>query len=152
MSTQTIPLASEAETEAFGARLARSLTAGSVVSLVGPLGAGKTRLVQAIARALGASEEVTSPTFVLVNEYITGRLPVYHFDVYRLRDDDELLELGADEYFDVGGAAGPGICLVEWGDQVSHLLPAGAVTIRLEVRGGNERVAQIAGLSTLASE
>ncbi|TWT48449.1 tRNA (adenosine(37)-N6)-threonylcarbamoyltransferase complex ATPase subunit type 1 TsaE [Botrimarina hoheduenensis] len=146
MNTQTIAIACEADTEALGQRLAATLPVGRVVSLVGPLGAGKTRLVQAIVRALGAHDEVTSPTFVLVNEYTTGRVPVYHFDAYRLKDDDEFLELGADEYFTVGGAAGPGLCLVEWGDRVTHLLPPQRITMRIELGAGEARTITIAGL------
>lgn len=149
MTPQRVELPDEAATDALGARLADALPAGAVVSLIGPLGAGKTRLVRAIVRALGATDEVTSPTFVLVNEYTTGRLPVYHFDVYRLNDDDELLELGAEEYFRVGGAAGQGICLIEWGDRVSHLLPDGRIEIRLSVGEGEQRVAKIVGLETV---
>lgn len=146
MSTQRIELADEAGTERLGKQLAAVLPAGTVVSLIGPLGAGKTRLVQSITRALGSQEEVTSPTFVLVNEYTGGRLPVYHFDVYRLNDEDEFLELGAEEYFTTGGAAGPGLCLIEWGDRVSHLLPERRVEVRLSLGAGERRVAEIGGL------
>src|SRR5437588_4428535 len=101
---------SESDTEHFGAALAGVLSPGTVVALIGPLGAGKTRLVQAVATALGVPVgSVTSPTFVLVNEYMGGRMPVYHFDTYRLKDDDEFLNLGADEYFDAGG-----LTFIEW--------------------------------------
>ncbi|MEO1495607.1 MAG: tRNA (adenosine(37)-N6)-threonylcarbamoyltransferase complex ATPase subunit type 1 TsaE [Planctomycetota bacterium] len=146
MTTQRIELPDLAATDALGARLADALPAGSVVSLIGPLGAGKTRLVQAITAALGSRAEVTSPTYVLVNEYTDGRVPVYHFDAYRIADDDEFLELGAEEYFTVGGSAGLGICLVEWGDRVSHLLPEGCVEVRVSIGNDDDRVAEIAGV------
>ena len=91
--------------------------------LIGTLGAGKTRLVQAVAAAVGVPRaNVTSPTFVLVNEYTGGRLPIYHFDTYRLKDDDEFLNLGPDEYFDSNG-----LTFVEWADRVADLLPADRV-------------------------
>lgn len=132
---------SEADTDQFGAQLAASLQPGDVVALVGTLGAGKTRLVQAIAAALGnAAETVTSPTFVLVNEYTRGRLPVYHFDVYRLKDDDEFLELGPEEYFD-----SPGVTLIEWGDRIAHLLPERASTIRIDLADRDERKMAVQG-------
>jgi len=132
---------SEADTDRFGRRMAAVLGPGDVVALVGTLGAGKTRLVQAIAVAVGnAAESVTSPTFVLVNEYTRGRLPIYHFDVYRLRDDDEFLELGPEEYFD-----GPGVTLVEWGDRVEHLLPPRASVVRVELTDRDERLLRVEG-------
>src|SRR4051812_10853451 len=120
---------SERDTERFGAALASVLPPGTVVALIGPLGAGKTRLVQAVATALGVpSGRVTSPTFVLVNEYTGGRLPVYHFDTYRLKGDDEFLNLGPEEYFDSGG-----ITFIEWADRVAALLPANRLEITIEV-------------------
>src|SRR5437899_12146513 len=103
-----------AGTTAFGRRLAELLFPGSVIALVGPLGAGKTHLVRAVAEGLGVADSrvVSSPTFVLIQEY-TGRLPIYHFDAYRLKHSGEFLELGAHEYFE-----GKGVCLVEWADRV----------------------------------
>jgi len=125
----------ETATDELGRLLAEKLPAGAVVALVGTLGAGKTRLVQAVAAALGMPrDKVTSPTFVLVNEYTAGRLPVYHFDVYRLRDDDEFLELGPEEYFD-----GTGITFVEWADRVVDCLPTDYVRIEIEVTGETSR-------------
>jgi tRNA threonylcarbamoyladenosine biosynthesis protein TsaE len=119
-----------AETDALGSRLAGLLAPGSVLALDGPLGAGKTRLVQAIAAALGVDPAgVTSPTFVLVNEY-HGRLPMYHFDAYRLADDDEFLELGPEEYFE-----GQGLSLVEWAGRVERCLPEERLEIQIEVTG-----------------
>ena len=140
-----IEIQSEADTVALGARLADSLPAGAVVSLVGPLGAGKTRLVQAIAAAIGVTEEVTSPTFVLVNEYTSGRLPIYHFDAYRLKDEDEFLELGPEEYFTGQTPAGPGLAFIEWGDLVKRCLPDTAISVRIEARAGAQRRIEIRG-------
>ncbi len=125
----------ETDTDRLGKLLADVLPVGTVVALVGTLGAGKTRLVQAVAAALGVPREtVTSPTFVLVNEYAGGRLPLFHFDVYRLRDEDELLELGLEEYFDAGG-----VTFVEWADRVESFLPTDTVEIHIEVTGESQR-------------
>src|SRR3954469_10314234 len=119
---------SEQDTERLGAALASELQPGIVVALIGPLGAGKTRLVQAVATALGVPQgRVTSPTFVLVNEYTTGRLPVYHFDTYRLKDDDDFLNLGPEEYFESAG-----ITFVEWADRFETLLPKGRLEITID--------------------
>lgn len=121
-------------TDALGARLAEVLPDGAVVALDGPLGAGKTRLVQAIGLATGiAAGEITSPTFVLINEY-HGRRPIYHFDAYRLRDDDEFLELGPDEYF-----SGSGLTLVEWAERVERCLPQERLAVRIETVGPDTR-------------
>lgn len=141
--TEVIDVESEADTARLGQRLAAELPVGSVVSLVGTLGAGKTRLVQAIVAALGSDDEVTSPTFVLVNEYRRGRLPVYHFDAYRLKDEDEFLELGPEEYFAGRAAAGPGLTLIEWGDRVTDCLPPEAWTVRIEVLDGERRRVEV---------
>ncbi len=122
---------SERDTERLGAALANALPPGTVIGLIGPLGAGKTRLVQAVATALGVPPgRVTSPTFVLVNEYTGGRMPVYHFDTYRLKDDDEFLNLGPDEYFDSAG-----LTFVEWADRVAMLLPSDRLEITIELSG-----------------
>jgi tRNA threonylcarbamoyladenosine biosynthesis protein TsaE len=129
------------DTDRIGESISAALHPGDVLSLSGPLGAGKTRLVQAIAEGLGiAREQVTSPTFVLLNEYRTGRLPLYHFDVYRLRDEDEFFELGPEEYF-----SGEGVTLLEWGDRVGHLLPPRTSRVTIEVLGPDERAIRIAG-------
>jgi tRNA threonylcarbamoyladenosine biosynthesis protein TsaE len=121
-----ITLHSEDDTRRLGARLGALLPQGAVVALNGPLGAGKTRLTQGLAEACGVdSRDVVSPTFTLVQEY-RGRRPVFHFDAYRLRDDDEFLALGVDEYF-----AGPGISVVEWAEKVAACLPSEHLEIRL---------------------
>jgi tRNA threonylcarbamoyladenosine biosynthesis protein TsaE len=137
----TLTLESERDTERLGAALADILQPGTVVGLVGTLGAGKTRLVQAVATALGVpAGAVTSPTFVLVNEYRGGHTPVYHFDTYRLKDEDEFLELGPEEYFESDG-----ITFVEWADRVEHLLPEDWLEIVLEVTGETQRRVTIVG-------
>jgi tRNA threonylcarbamoyladenosine biosynthesis protein TsaE len=139
----TFTLQNEQDTDRLGRLLADVLPPGTVVGLIGTLGAGKTRLVQAVATALGVPEGgVTSPTFVLVNEYRQGRVPVFHFDTYRLKDDDEFLALGPEEYFDSDG-----ISFVEWSDRVEHLLPEDRVEIELEVTGDTQRRAQLIGTS-----
>src|SRR6516225_2377368 len=125
----------EAATAALGRRLATVLFPGAVIGLVGQLGAGKTRLVQAIAEGLDIADPraVSSPTFVLIQEY-NARLPIYHFDAYRLPDAAALAELGAHEYFE-----GRGVCLVEWADRVADAMPAERLDARLIVVGDCER-------------
>lgn len=125
---------SESDTAALGAALAEALPDGAVVALCGTLGAGKTRLVQAVALASGVDRQsVTSPTFVLIQEY-EGRRPIYHLDAYRLRDEDEFLELGPDEYFE-----GDGLTFVEWADRVAGCLPKQYLAIEIEVTGADSR-------------
>ena len=112
-----------------------------MIGLCGPLGAGKTRLVRALAEAAGVDPRlVLSPTFVLIHEY-QGRLPIYHFDAYRLRDDDEFLQLGPDEYFDGGGWT-----FVEWADRVAACLPAERLEIRIEPTGITSRGFEITAI------
>lgn len=139
----TFNLSSEHDTERLGAALAAALPSGTVVGLIGPLGAGKTRLVQAAATAVGVpAGTVTSPTFVLVNEYRGGRVPIYHFDSYRLKDEDEFYALGPEEYFD-----STGITFVEWADRFPEVLPAERIDIILEVIGETERRITMRGTS-----
>jgi tRNA threonylcarbamoyladenosine biosynthesis protein TsaE len=123
-----------AETEAIGRRLAKELAAGSVLALRGELGSGKTRLAKGIAAGLDATAEVTSPTFTIVHEYSGGRLPVYHFDFFRLEDEQSAVRLGLDDYF-----YGDGVSIVEWADRFPDLIPAGAKWISLRMRSGDER-------------
>lgn len=134
MNEFTFHAKSEADTDRLGAALAESLPSGAVIALMGTLGAGKTRLVQAIAAASGVPREAaTSPTFVLVNEY-RGTRPIYHFDAYRLRDEDEFLELGPEEYFEAEG-----LTFVEWADRVERCMPRERVEIVCEALGETER-------------
>ncbi len=119
-------LPDHAATESFAVELAASLDAGSVVALTGPLGAGKTTLVKAVARALGVEEEVTSPSFVRLNVY-AGRHPVYHLDLYRVKDSAEFIAFGLDEWLDTDG-----VTLIEWADRVPELLPAHSITVALD--------------------
>jgi tRNA threonylcarbamoyladenosine biosynthesis protein TsaE len=125
----------------FGRRLGRLLFPGAVVALIGPLGAGKTHLVRAIAEGLDIpdSRVVSSPTFVLIQEY-TARLPIYHFDAYRLRSEAECLDLGAHEYFE-----GDGVCLIEWADRVLGCLPEERLRIELAVTGETSRRVTVQG-------
>jgi tRNA threonylcarbamoyladenosine biosynthesis protein TsaE len=124
-----IDIANLQATEAFGHRLGELLFPGAVIGLVGPLGAGKTHLVRAIAEGLGIANPaaVSSPTFVLIQEY-PARLPIYHFDAYRLATPREFAELGVSEYFDSGG-----VCLIEWADKVEPALPVERLQIAIEV-------------------
>lgn len=117
---------SEADTAAFGLRLAEQLKAGDIICLCGELGAGKTTLSKSIIRGLGVAATVTSPTFTIIHEY-EGRLPVYHFDVYRIDETGELFEIGCEEYF-----FGEGVCIVEWAEKIEELLPADCIRITIE--------------------
>ncbi|MHB8902521.1 MAG: tRNA (adenosine(37)-N6)-threonylcarbamoyltransferase complex ATPase subunit type 1 TsaE [Thermoguttaceae bacterium] len=129
---------SEFDTFRLGAALAGRLPPGSVVALLGTLGAGKTRLVQAIAEGYGIPRrDVVSPTFVLIHEYPGDRM-LYHIDAYRLKDDDEFLELGPEEYFESDG-----VTLVEWADRVENCLPQERLEVRIEVTGAETRAFQL---------
>ena len=128
----------EGDSARLGAAIAAVVAPGTVIGLVGPLGAGKTRLSRAIAEALGVDPRaIASPTFVLIHEY-EGIIPIYHFDAYRLDDPNAFDDLGAAEYFDGGG-----LCLVEWADRVSARLPADAWRIRIEPTGPTSRAYRI---------
>ncbi len=133
--TLTIEAPDPEATRAFGHRLAGLLFPGAVVALVGPLGAGKTQLVRAVAEGLGLADGrgVSSPTFVLIQEY-QARLPVYHFDAYRLRGPAEFFDLGAHEYFE-----GRGVSLVEWADRVEPCLPPEHLRVSVSVTGEASR-------------
>ena len=132
MSMREIKISSEKEAAEFGKRLGKTLERGDVLALVGELGTGKTTLTKAIATGLDISETVTSPTFTIVKEYNSGRLPLFHFDVYRLENGGELIEIGGEEYFDAGG-----ICVIEWADKIAEILPDDTKLILLEY-GENE--------------
>ena len=126
----------EEETRAFGRQLAEELKPGDVLALIGDLGTGKTTLTKFIAEGLGIEESVTSPTFTIVNEYRSGRLPLFHFDAYRLEGVDPF-ETGIEEYFYDDDKGGSGVCVVEWADLIIEILPEDAKYIFLEY-GDNE--------------
>ena len=117
------------ETEELGCRLGRSLGPGAVVAFTGDLGAGKTAFTRGMARGLGISGRVTSPTFTIVNEYEGGRLPLFHFDMYRLGSSQELFDIGWEDYLSRGG-----VCAVEWSENVDDALEEDA--IRVDIRRG----------------
>ena len=123
-----------AETRALGARLAAQLCAGDVLLLQGPLGAGKSELTRGIAKGLGITEPVTSPTFTILQVHETGRLPLYHFDWYRLYSADELYEMGMDEYL-----GGDGVAVVEWPTQAPEAVPDCRLEIVLSPLSEEER-------------
>ena len=123
-----------AETQALGRAEGARCAAGDVVALCGDLGAGKTQFVKGLVAGLGATSEVTSPTFTLIHEYDGGRLPVYHFDFYRLDSAAEAIALGLDEYLD-----GTGVSVIEWADKFPDLLPAGTRWFRLVHRADGTR-------------
>ena len=124
-----------AETRALGRRLAEQLKAGDVILLEGELGAGKSELARGVAGGLGVTETVTSPSFTILNVYESGRIPLYHFDWYRLESSEELYELGMDEFL-----GGDGIAVVEWPGRCPDAVPEGAVRIRMTAAGENERM------------
>ena len=122
----------ERETENIGESLAALLQAGDVVAYLGDLGAGKTAFTRGLARGLGYEGRVTSPTFTIVNEY-EGRLPIFHFDMYRLEDEDELFDIGWEDYLNRGG-----VCAVEWSERFPGALPPGSVTVTISRCPENE--------------
>ena len=124
-------------TIAAGETLAADLRAGDVIALTGGLGAGKTHFTKGLVRGLGGGEEVTSPTFTLVHEYLTGRLPVFHFDFYRMEKAGEVTAIGWDEYLDARG-----VCIVEWADRFPGLLPPDAQWWSLVPEGTGRRLRQ----------
>lgn len=126
---------SEPETRSLGHSLARRLRLGDVVALFGDLGAGKTALTKGLCGGFGIDvEQVTSPTFTILNEYTSGSLPLYHFDAYRIERLEEFFDLGYEEYF-----YGDGICVIEWAEKIEPLLPPATLRIRLEHVGGDVR-------------
>ncbi len=130
---------SPAQTEALGAALAEKLRPGAVIAYEGDLGAGKTAFTRGLARGLGASEPVTSPTYTIVNEYLSGRLSLFHFDMYRLSCAEDLWDIGWEDYLDRGG-----VCAVEWSENVKAALES-PIRVILEKTGENSRRITILG-------
>lgn len=128
---------SPAETEALGQRLAETLQPGDVIAYTGDLGAGKTAFTRGLARGLGITERITSPTFTIVNEYLGGRLPLFHFDMYRLSSEEDLFDIGWEDYLDRGG-----LCVVEWSERVSGALGS-PVTVTIEKIPGSDQQRKI---------
>lgn len=132
---------SAAETEALGEKLARRLRGGEVIAFTGDLGAGKTAFTRGLARGLGITDRVTSPTFTIVNEYEGGRLPLFHFDMYRLSCSDELYDIGWEDYLARGG-----VCAVEWSEIVEDALESDAIRVDIKNEGGDSRSITITGV------
>ena len=136
---------SPAETEAVGAALGRILPPGTVIAYRGDLGAGKTAFTRGLARGLGADDMVTSPTYTIVNEYLSGRIPLFHFDMYRLRSADDLWDIGWEDYLDRGG-----VCAVEWSENVAEALD-NFTLVNIEKIGDESRRITIEGGDFLAA-
>lgn len=129
------------ETKGFAKTLAGSLQDGDVLLFYGDLGAGKTTLIKMLAEYLGVKDEVTSPTFTLLNEY-NGKFKIHHFDMYRLKDSNEAIESGLDEIIN----SGYGICFIEWPEKVASILPSNAKIVKISVLGEFERKFEVIGL------
>jgi tRNA threonylcarbamoyladenosine biosynthesis protein TsaE len=127
METIKMQLKNTNETLKLGEIIGKSLNPGSIIALVGDLGAGKTVLIKGIAKGLGVDEEPNSPTYVIMNSY-EGRIPLYHFDLYRVSSEDELLGIGYDEFF-----FGDGVAAVEWADRVQDIFPDHTITIEIKI-------------------
>ena len=136
---------SPAETETVGAALGRVLPASTVIAYEGDLGAGKTAFTRGLARGLGCTEQVTSPTYTIVNEYLSGRLPLFHFDMYRLASADDLWDIGWDDYLDRNG-----VCAVEWSENVREALED-PVIVRIEKVSDDSRRITMEGGDFLAA-
>ncbi|MBE6980596.1 MAG: tRNA (adenosine(37)-N6)-threonylcarbamoyltransferase complex ATPase subunit type 1 TsaE [Ruminococcaceae bacterium] len=132
------------ETEKVGAALGKILTPGAVLAYRGDLGAGKTAFTRGLARGLGYGEPVTSPTYTIVNEYLGGRLPLFHFDMYRLRSSDDLWDIGWEDYLDRGG-----VCAVEWSENVDDAME-NAIYVTIHKTGETSRRIVIEGGENLA--
>ena len=132
------------ETEKLGAALAKTLKPGTIIAYRGDLGAGKTAFTRGLARGLGCREMVTSPTYTIVNEYLGGRLPLFHFDMYRLHSSDDLWDIGWEDYLERGG-----VCAVEWSENVADAME-NPITITIEKLGEDTRRITIEGGNALA--
>lgn len=132
------------QTEALGEALGKVLKPGTVVAYTGDLGAGKTAFTRGLAKGLGASEPVTSPTYTIVNEYLSGRIPLFHFDMYRLGSSEDLFDIGWEDYLERGG-----VCALEWSENVADALE-NPIRVQLEKTGENARRITIEGGEALA--
>ena len=136
---QEMILNSEKETSELGKKIAKNLKMGDIIVLTGDLGSGKTKLTEGILTYFGLENEISSPTFTIVNEYETEKFPIYHFDVYRLNDCDEFLAIGGDEYFEKG------VCIIEWGEMIKDVLPNKytSITFSRDLENENRRIIKI---------
>ena len=132
------------QTEAVGAALGKRLNPGTVIAYQGDLGAGKTAFTRGVACGLGAKESVTSPTYTIVNEYLSGKYPLFHFDMYRLASSDDLFDIGWEDYLDRGG-----VCAVEWSENVADAME-GAIIVTIEKLGEDSRKITVEGGPELA--
>ena len=135
---------SPSQTEVFAARLAEHLIPGTVIAYRGDLGAGKTAFTRGLAKGLGITESVTSPTYTIVNEYLSGKMPLFHFDMYRLRSSDDLFDIGWEDYLERGG-----ICAVEWSENVPEAMED-ALVITIEKTGEDSRRITVEGSGAYA--
>lgn len=140
----TYTTTSPSETEALGAALGRIVPPGTVIAYLGDLGAGKTAFTRGLARGLGCGDMVTSPTYTIVNEYLSGRLPLFHFDMYRLGSSQELWDIGWEDYLDRNG-----VCAVEWSEHVADAMED-AIWVRIEALSETERRITLEGGRFLA--
>ena len=135
------------ETFALGEKIGRQARPGQIYTLTGDLGVGKTVFTQGVARGLGITEPISSPTFTIVQIYESGRLPLYHFDVYRIGDIEEMEEIGYEDYF-----FGQGICLIEWADLIGEILPSDIISVTIEKdleKGFDHRSIIIEGIDSI---
>ena len=135
---------SPVETEGIGENLAKKLQPGSIIAYCGDLGAGKTAFTRGLARGLGCTDLVTSPTYTIVNEYLSGRLPLFHFDMYRLASSDDLWDIGWEDYLDRGG-----VCAVEWSENVTDAME-NAIWVRIEKIDDESRRITLEGVENFA--
>jgi tRNA threonylcarbamoyladenosine biosynthesis protein TsaE len=141
---RSITITNEEETKAFGLELGKNAKEGQVIALIGDLGTGKTTLTKYIAEGLGVTETISSPTYTIVNEYLSGKYPLFHFDMYRLASSDDLFDIGWEDYLDRGG-----ICAVEWSENVADAMED-AIVVTIEKLGEDARRITIEGGESLA--
>ena len=134
---------SPAETEAVGEKLGKALLPGAVIAYRGDLGAGKTAFTRGLARGLGCADMVTSPTYTIVNEYLSGKMPLFHFDMYRLSSADDLWDIGWEDYLERGG-----VCAVEWSENVDDAME-NAIYVKIEKTGEQSRRITVEGVEKL---